>query len=105
MGLFISQANLMVTEELSSIGFSDDRLALIETYLAAHFAALVIERGALASIAIQDVKDAFHDVYSEGLGSTRFGQQAMMLDTSGTLVRLSASLTQTKLNKAEFRIV
>ena len=50
--LYITQANLLVNEELLTQGYSEGRLGLIETYLAAHFCILANERGSLASTSI-----------------------------------------------------
>jgi len=47
-----------------------------------------------------DAETEFADNFSDGIGSTRFGQTAISLDTSGTLASLGAA----KL-KAQFRVV
>lgn len=102
--LFITQASLLVDEELATLSpvQSDSRLALIETYLAAHFAVLVKERGAIASDEIEDAKERYHNVYAAGLKSTRFGQQAISMDKSGTLAKLSDMAERTNKKTALF---
>jgi hypothetical protein len=103
--LFVTQANLLVDEELADTALSANRLALIETYLAAHFAALTVEKGSLASTEIGDAKDRMHDVYGKGFYATRFGQQAMMFDTTGKLTEIAGKAELPAMRKAEFRVV
>ncbi len=100
---FITSAHVLVSELLATSGLSNDRLKLIETYLAAHFALQTYERGGI----IKQKSDDSEDVYAawtagakEGFAVTRFGQQAMTLDTSGKLAAASTG----KL-KAKFRVV
>ena len=97
---FIDTAHVYVDSNLLSTSHSEAMLAKIELYLAAHFVAITEERGGLRSTKLGDSTDAFADVYSAGLNSTRFGQIALTLDTSGTL----AAIGTTGL-KAEFRVV
>jgi hypothetical protein len=72
----------------------------IEMYLAAHFVALTEERGGLIMSNFGDSKESLANIYSEGFGTTRYGQAAMTIDTSGVLT----SVGSTKM-KAEFRVV
>ena len=72
----------------------------IKRYLAAHFAALVLERGAIAAETIGNVTQTYNFAYGEGLKMTRFGMVAITLDTTGVLL---ASTTIT--NKAEFKVI
>lgn len=89
LDLYISTAVLLVSEDLSGKGLSEARLAQIELYLSAHFAAVgIVERGGLTSSRTGDQsQDTYGNkaVYKAGLGSTRYGQSAIALDTSGTL--------------------
>jgi hypothetical protein len=105
VALFIAQANLLVDEELAGTSLSANRLALIETYLAAHFAVLAIEKGSLASTEMGDAKDRMHNVYGKGFYATRFGQQAMMFDTTGKLTEIAGKAELPAMRKAEFRVV
>ena len=82
---FINIANEMVTEccTKSGQGYSDSRLAVIETWVAAHFYAVrdprpVSERIGSASETLQKVVDV-------GLDATQWGQTAMRIDTYGGL--------------------
>lgn len=99
---FVSAAELVVAEDLAQADLSDARKELITKYLAAHFAIVSLERGGLTR---QKVGESA-DTYKTGLDSdqgfllTRFGQQAISLDTSGTL-----ALNATPRIKAEFRVV
>lgn len=88
--LFIVDANLFVTEELVGKGLSDGRLAAIEKYLACHFCALKDPRLESENIAGEwsfkvQGKTAMH------LDATFYGQQAKLLDTTGTLDELGAN--------------
>lgn len=89
---FITIANLLVTENLASKGLSDDRLTAIGLFLAAHFTTIGIEHGGLARWGIDRNIEYYKEIDPkiQGLGSTHWGQQAMMLDTSGTLSQLTA---------------
>ena len=105
--LFISQANIVVDEFLAPGGVSSlsaDRLKLIETYVAAHFAALVRERGSLQEDKIGEAQQRYHNTYSAGFNSTRFGQQAMFFDTTGIL-RTQAAKSEKPGLSAEFSVV
>ena len=99
---FIEVADLLVQEELSGSGLSDARKKQVELYLAAHFAAVTIEKGGIIRKKIGDSEEYYATYKNDlvGLSSTTYGQQAITLDSSGTL----GSLT-TKSVKAQFRIV
>ena len=93
--LFIAQANVVVNELLAPSGssvLSDDRLKLIETYIAAHFATLVRERGGMQEDKLGDALQRYHNIYKAGFSSTRFGQQALFLDTTGKLAAIDAGV-------------
>lgn len=96
----IDTANVFVTTHLASSGLSDEILEKIELYLAAHYVALTEEGGAITRSKLGDADESYANIYGQGLQGTRFGQQALALDTTGTLTRVA----QTGL-KAEFRVV
>ncbi len=100
---FIDVASLIVDENLLGKGLTVARLVQIELYLAAHFTTVTEERGSLVSSGGGDAKDTyFTRELGKGLAMTRYGQQALALDTSGTLSginSLSGSLS------AQFRLV
>lgn len=80
---FLEMATLVVDEELAESGLSDARLAMIEKLLAAHFAAtvspLTTQESAGVSVSYQ------RNGVGKGLASTQYGQNAISLDTTGTL--------------------
>lgn len=99
---FIETAHLLVNEELASSGMTNDRMAMVEKYLAAHFAIISLEKGGITRQKIGESEDYYQTWQnsSVGLMASRFGQQAAMLDSSGTL----ASAASGKL-KAQFTVV
>ena len=97
---FIDTANLFVDTHLASAGHTDAILDKIELYLAAHYVALTEEQGGLTRSKLGDADESFANIYGQGLKATRFGQQALAIDTTGIL----NSIATTQL-KAEFRVV
>lgn len=93
-------ANNLVTVHLKGLGLNDQTLADIELYLAAHFVALSEERGALTWSEIGDSRERYADIFDQGFHATRFGQQAVAMDTTGTLAAFSRPQ-----QKASFRVV
>jgi hypothetical protein len=84
LAIFISNADLIVDEDLAGKGMTDSRLDLIRLYLSAHFA--IISIGELTMKKIGDATDDYVKVrLYDGFRSSTFGQQAVALDTSGTL--------------------
>lgn len=97
---FIATADLIVTEDLAGAGHSTARLDQITLYLAAHFVAITEERGNLTKHAKGDAVEEYAMELGSGLRLTRYGQQAMDLDTSGILKTQSSKALQ-----AQFRVV
>ena len=97
---FIDTATLMVDELLAGRGHSDARLKQIELYLAAHYALLALEGGNVKSEKLGEATTTYAGVFTEGLRLTRYGQQALALDTFGILGKVG-----TGNNLAEFRVV
>ena len=87
---YINTANVYVDANLLTAGHGTTILEQIELYLSAHFTAIFEERGAIVEETLGDATDEYADIYAPGLQSTRFGQQAVILDTSGTLARLGS---------------
>lgn len=84
--IFIRQATMLVDEELVGKGLSDERLWAVELNLAAHFLTLTVERGGFRAAEIGEAREEYtNSVNQEKFSSTRFGQAAVSLDTSGTL--------------------
>src|ERR1700679_3492232 len=90
---FINTADLLITEELSNVrpALSVLRLTQIEKYLAAHYCCVAIERGGLTRQRVGESEDFYQGFSNKeiSLSSTRFGQQAVILDTSGRLGEIS----------------
>ncbi len=97
---FIATANLLIEESLVGQGLSDVRLKTIELWLSAHFVAVAEERGALTGSDKGNSAETYKIIVGTGLNMTRFGQQAISLDTSGQLAE-DASV----LKSAQFRVV
>jgi hypothetical protein len=104
----IDTAALIIADELADSGLSQTRLDKIQTYLAAHF--LYVSEtgggagGGLKSEKMGEAEDTYfspEETGGFGLASTSFGQQAMVLDTTGTLAGKASS----NLAPAQFRVV
>lgn len=100
--IYIASASAFADHLLSSSGLSETILTQIEIFLAAHFAVLGIERGGIRREVDGDAAQAYQTISEkkEGLHLTRFGQQAIALDTTGIL-----SLQGNAKPKARFRVV
>lgn len=83
LSAFLEMATLIVDEELAESGLSDARLAMIEKLLAAHFAATVspLTTQEIAGVSVSYQRNSV----GKGLASTQYGQNAISLDTTGTL--------------------
>jgi hypothetical protein len=82
----IKAANLLVTDMLASKGLSADLMKEVERWLAAHFAAMTEQT--VAQEGIGDARAVYEGKTGMGLQFTRYGQQVMVLDHSGTLANL-----------------
>lgn len=101
--VFINDAELLVSEDLSGKGLTSDRLDLITKFLAAHFIVVSAESGGLRRSRVGDADDSYVVPEAKaGLSSTRFGQQAINLDTSGTFAQAAVAGS---MNRAQFRVV
>jgi hypothetical protein len=87
--VFVTSANVMVEENLLNAGLSSAMLTQIELYLAAHFLTLAEEMGGIVRDTYGDAASSFANVYGPGLKATRWGQQAIAFDVSGTLQALT----------------
>ena len=84
---YITAANRMVTDNLTNKGVAADTLAEIERWIAAHLIAVTQERQSKK----EGAGGAFIEYtgkYEEGLQMTSYGQMAISLDYSGTLLNL-----------------
>jgi hypothetical protein len=104
---FLLDANVLVTEILGAAGLTQSRLDLITKYVAAHFVCLAEENGGLLSEKSGSSENRYMGVpttyksVTRGLNITRYGQQALAMDTSGLL----ASATANSGVKARFGLI
>lgn len=100
--IFMDQANMVVDEELLGKGLSDNRLKYIELNLAAHFGTIALEKGGITREKVGDSEEGYRQDFSSkpNLSMTRYGQQALVIDTSGRLAHMDSPA-----GKAEFRVV
>lgn len=97
LGPFIDIANELVTEVCASVTVNSDgtgspyysthRLENIETWLAAHFYAVADQQIDYAKVSVLAVK--YQVKLDIGFDVTKYGQQAMRLDTRGGLASLN----------------
>ena len=87
LDVFIGVANDIVTTDLTGNNYSDARLKNIELYLSAHFACLKYRQP--MNMIIGDSEDDYRNSLKIGYNQTVYGQQAITLDTSGTLAEAS----------------
>lgn len=82
---FLAAANTLVTDLLLSESYSNETLKEIERWLAAHFVA--VRDPQVTQEKIGDIQATYEGKTGMGLNSTRYGQQAMLLDHHGILAR------------------
>lgn len=100
---FMSDADLIVGEQLEGRGMSVARLESIARYLTAHFITVLVERGGLTSQEVDNARETYGSPKEgAGLAMTRYGQQAIALDSSGTL---KAMANPSKKLNAQFRVM
>ena len=90
---FIAAANALVTEIAADSGHDEERLTLIETWLAAHFYTVRDPRP--TSEKAGPVSVSYQSAVTFNLSTSHYGQMAMVLDTSGLLRSLSANKKRT----------
>lgn len=97
---FITIANEMVTELCTDSGYTDARLTLIETWLAAHF--YLIRDQAVAMERAGSVQVQYQYKIGLFLSQTKHGQTAMMLDTAGNLAAASKRMEDGEASTIQF---
>lgn len=90
----IMVANEITTEYCvsSSSTYSEGRLTLIETWLAAHYVTLSLQQQAVSESAgdvSRSLAQPSQKGVSSGFAATRYGRTAIALDTAGELLRAS----------------
>lgn len=83
---FIDTASQLVEELCVPAAYSDERLELIERWLAAHFYAIRDNRR--SSESIRGIQETFQFRVDLNLNATMYGQQVQLLDTALTLAVL-----------------
>src|SRR5574340_201890 len=84
--LFIQTASLVVDEELLNSGLSEERLRQIELWLAAHLSCTMDPR--IKTEKMGDASNTYQIADGQGLASTTYGLQVLLLDSSGKLANL-----------------
>lgn len=99
---FIDAASELVTELCAPTanGYTEDRLTMIETWLAAHFLAIRDPRYASESIGAASV--TLQQQTGLNLALTPYGQQAQLLDTKGGLSWIDKHISQGKRATVKF---
>jgi len=86
---YILSANTMVTQALGDSGLSDNVLTEIEKWLTAHFIACTrVQQVAEGTAGPASVK--YQGKTYTGMYATFYGQQATLMDTTGTLKSLGS---------------
>ena len=83
---FIASAESLFSQVLADKGFDEEHTKWILVWLAAHF--ISIREPREKSFKIGDASVTFEGTTGMGLRFTRYGQTAIMMDTSGTLAEL-----------------
>jgi hypothetical protein len=100
LSVFIGMSVAFVDEVLGDKGLSNNMLRLIAINIAAHFGFL--KEGQVKSETLGPTSETFNMESGQGLASTTFGQQAIMLDSSKTLAKLNDPKRNT--NKPVFKV-
>ncbi len=87
--LEIDAAHQFTEAYLQGKGLSEDLLKQIELFLACHFVALGIPQANRVSSDVDGVEERYGGDFAVGLSTTRWGQQAILFDTSGTLAAMA----------------
>jgi len=96
--VFIETANSLVNDVCLDSEYSDEKLALIEKWLSAHFIAIKHKIRSNQSIG-GEVSESFQYAVDLNLNVTIYGQQAMLLDTDGNLANLNQKMSQERYDK------
>lgn len=85
--VFITSANRIINKVITSTSMTETDKKDVEMWLAAHFVAIRDTRS--ASETAGPVSQSVQYQLGLGLNVTMYGQQAMLLDSSGALARLN----------------
>lgn len=100
---YIADASTLMTARLGATPAASEELAtLIEKNLAAHLYTIAQENGGLMSKKVGESTETYASAGKvTGIGSTRFGQMVLALDTTGSF----ADMADSGKRKAQFRIL
>ena len=102
---FITAANLLITDLLGSSGLATAQLKEIERWLSAHFLSMAgsdSDAGEVTSEEIGETKVEY--ATGQSLSSSRYGKQAILLDTTGKLARLGKGTAQFRVFGPDFTV-
>lgn len=85
---FINSAHAVVEANLASASLGETLLTQIELWMAAHFLAMKDQRK--SAVKVGDLSVTYQGQTGMGLNATQYGQQALAMDTSGTLSALDS---------------
>jgi hypothetical protein len=90
---YLTTANVIKNTQLLDKGLDPTQLDQVTIYLAAHFAVIGLEQGGLRRKRMGEADESYKTPgdFDVGFASTRFGQMAMLLDTSGTLAGMASN--------------
>jgi hypothetical protein len=94
---FIETASELVEEVCAIADYSVSRLELIERWLSAHFYAIRDPRATDEKAG--SVGATYESKVDLNLALTRYGQQAMLLDTNGGLAALNAAMLKPSVSR------
>ena len=91
---FLNTANIIVTDNLAGSSLSAEMLEEIEKWLAAHLVAIRDQRA--KSERVEEWSVTYHGQTGTGLEFTAYGQQVLLLDTTGIMASLGEKKTTFK---------
>ena len=97
ISIYMETAHTVIEDNLASLGYVAGKLALIEAWLSAHFYAVSNKETSMETVG--SASEQFQYKLGVYLANTMYGQQAMALDSSGTLSRLNKRFEKGSSNK------
>ena len=100
IGAYVSDANVFVTAHLTGEGLSDAIMKLIEKWICGHMITMTRERvGKEEGAGGAYIK--YIGSWGQGLMSTSYGQMAVELDSSDTLLKLAQGKKEASIRAVE----
>jgi hypothetical protein len=99
---FIETANSLVTEHCD---YDDTRMELIERWLSAHFYQIMNPQAVVDQVGSTGgtVRQQYESKVDLGFNVTRYGQQAMLLDTDGGLATLNSQTVNGRARRIQIK--